>query len=145
MLASSPGHTQPFQFMHENSGRAWHQKSCDRRHGHIMKSQFETRAALGYPFTPGVYLCLFGSLESTMIVLQHFIYYKALPYTCSCCEQQHPESCWLFCPPTLNFHPSTTCHMVTYMYMYWMRLPIPGPPSVLMHMLKELGVAWGQG
>ena len=39
-----------------------------------------------------------------MIVLQHFICYKALPYTH--CERHHTFACL----PTLNFHPLTTLH-----------------------------------
>ena len=44
-----------------------------------LKGRFETQAVLGYPFNPGFIVCV--PLESTMVVLGHFIRYKALLYT----------------------------------------------------------------
>ena len=64
------------QRMHENSENAWY--SSDLRHE--AKGWVGTRAALGYPFTPGI--CLFGVYNDRTST--------SLPNTC--CERLRCES-----------------------------------------------------
>ena len=68
-----PGHFQVFNVARR---RAWYQKSCDVRHGGIMLHSQKVGLKLEVTHSLQAFiLCLFG------IVLQHFICYKALPFT----------------------------------------------------------------
>ena len=93
--------------LHEKSEGAWYQKSCDLRHNSIIcyvgKRLVWNWSCSRLPVHSRH--LFYAYLESEMIILQHFIHYKALPFTC--CKQQCSVSDWLFASLRLIF----TLHM----------------------------------
>ena len=99
-------------------------RQCSATYGIQSNGRFETRAVLGYPFTPGIYFIPLWSLQWSHFDTLYTI--KALPFTR--CEWQYSESSW----PFASLHLIFALWRPFLQMIQVMRLLIAGPTTFLM-------------